>query len=257
MILYFSATGNSEYVAKYIAHLNDDETVDMSKYLKSNTNIELDSNKPYVVVAPIYISTIPTIIIDLLEKAKLDGNKNIYFIMTCAGSGVSGAGAFIKPLVEKMNLIYRGVEHLSMPQNYLMFFNVKSKEENDLKMNEAIDKIPSLANKILNNEDFDTSKVGLMHKLSVKPVIWMFDKFFIKPKKFYVTDECIGCSICEKVCPLNNIKMENNRPKWSNTCCHCTACINKCPKKAIEYGKKTQGKNRYVAIKFNSSKLNK
>ena len=29
MILYFSATGNSEYVAKYIAHLNDDETVDM------------------------------------------------------------------------------------------------------------------------------------------------------------------------------------------------------------------------------------
>lgn len=250
MILYFSATGNSEYIAKNIAYLNNDEVVDMSKYLKENKPMDLSSDDPYLVIAPIYISTMPTIIIDLLKKSKLNGNKNIYFIMTCAGSGVSGAAAFLKPLVKKMGMIYRGVEHLSMPQNYLMFFTVKSKEENDIKMDEAISKIPLLAEKIKNNEDFDTSKVGLMHKLSIKPVIWMFDVFFIKPKKFYSTDECIGCSLCANVCPLNNITMEDNKPKWGKNCIHCTACINRCPKHAIEYGKKTLGKNRYVAKRF-------
>lgn len=218
--------------------------------------MNLNSIKPYVVVAPIYISTIPTIIIDLLKKSKLEGNNNIYFIMTCAGSGISGAGAFIEPLVNTMGLTYKGVLHLSMPQNYLMFFTVKSKEENDIKMNEAIAKIPEIAKIIESNGNFDTSRVGKMHKLSIKPVIWMFDKFFIKPKKFYVTDECIGCSLCSNVCPLNNIIMENGRPKWNKSCVHCTACINKCPKKAIEYGKKTKDKNRYVAIKFNPEKDN-
>lgn len=36
MILYFSATGNSEYVAKNIADLNNDSIVNMNEYLKKN-----------------------------------------------------------------------------------------------------------------------------------------------------------------------------------------------------------------------------
>ena len=250
MILYFSGTGNSEYVAKNIAHLNNDTLVDMSDYLKTNKVMELESETPYLVVAPVYISTMPTVVLELLENAKLKGNKNIYFIMTCAGSGISGTAAFVKPLVEKKGMVYRGTEHLSMPQNYLMFFEVKDKAENDEKMAKAISLIPALADKIKNNEDFNTEKVGFMHKVSIKPVIWMFDTFFIKPKKFYATDECINCGLCAKVCPLANIDMVDGKPKWNKTCVHCTACINKCPKQAIEYGKKTQGKKRYVAIKF-------
>ena len=49
----------------------------------------------------------------------------------------------------------------------------------------------------------------------------------------------------------NRIKeLEDKKPTWGNNCIHCTACINRCSKEAIEYGKKTQGKNRYVAIKY-------
>ena len=44
--------------------------------------------------------------------------------------------------------------------------------------------------------------------------------------------------------------MVDNKPEWSKNCIHCTACINKCPRRAIEYGKKTQCKNRYDAIKY-------
>ena len=257
MILFFSGTGNSEYVAKNIGFLNDDEVIDMTKYLKNNEVMNLYSDKPYVVVAPVYISTLPVIVLDLLKKSKLEGNRNIYFIMTCAGSGISAAGAFVKPLADDLGMIYRGVEHLSMPQNYLMFFEMKDKDENNAKMNGAIVKVPVLAEKIRNDLDFDTSKVGFMHKLSIKPVIWMFDAFFIKPKKFYATDECITCGICAKVCPLANITMYDGKPNWGKKCCHCTACINRCPKKAIEYGKKTQGKHRYVAMKFNPNNQEK
>lgn len=34
MILYFSASGNSEYVAKNIGYLNEDEVINLTNYLK-------------------------------------------------------------------------------------------------------------------------------------------------------------------------------------------------------------------------------
>ncbi|MFQ7798375.1 MAG: 4Fe-4S binding protein [Coprobacillus cateniformis] len=34
-----------------------------------------------------------------------------------------------------------------------------------------------------------------------------------------------------------------------NHCTHCMACISRCPKGAIEYGKKTKDRIRYVCPK--------
>lgn len=55
-------------------------------------------------------------------------------------------------------------------------------------------------------------------------------------------DECIGCGKCEKLCPLNNVTLENNVPVWAVHCSHCMACIGNCPVRAIEYGNITQEK---------------
>ena len=251
MILYFSATGNSEYIAKKLGYLCNDEVVSINDYMRKNEVLNLTSEKPYVLVAPVYISTIPARVAQLIKNSTLDGSKDFYFIMTCAGSGISASGDEAMKICKKLNLTYRGITHLTMPQDYLMFFEVKDKEANDNLMNEAISKVPAIAEKINNNEDLDTSKVGLGHTMSVAPVTWLFDTFFIKPKKFYSTEECISCGICAKACPLNNISMVDGKPVWGKDCIHCSACINRCPKVAIEYGKKTQGKNRYVAKKYN------
>ena len=250
MVLYFSATGNSEYIAKNIAHLCNDSVISINEYMKKGEVLNLTSEKPYILVAPVYISTIPAKVSEFIQKSTLEGNKDFYVIMTCAGSGVSASGAEAVKICKKLNLNYRGIAHLTMPQDYLMFFEVKGKEENEVIMNKAIEGVPAIAEKIINNEDLDTSKVGAAHTMSVAPVTWIFDAFCIKPKKFYSTDECISCGICAKVCPLNNITMIEGKPVWGKTCIHCSACINRCPKLAIEYGKKTIGKNRYVAKKF-------
>jgi NAD-dependent dihydropyrimidine dehydrogenase PreA subunit len=35
-------------------------------------------------------------------------------------------------------------------------------------------------------------------------------------------------------------------PVWGKECTQCLACIHRCPVQAIEYGKATIGKRRYV-----------
>lgn len=54
-------------------------------------------------------------------------------------------------------------------------------------------------------------------------------------KGFYPSDACIGCEVCRKVCPTNNISFENSHPVWNHKCVGCMACVVYCPKKAIQF----------------------
>jgi ferredoxin len=64
-------------------------------------------------------------------------------------------------------------------------------------------------------------------------------------KAFIVQDTCDGCGICAKVCPVDNIQLQNNQPVWQHHCENCLACLQWCPKEAIQYGKVTIGRKRY------------
>lgn len=252
MILFFSGSGNSEYVAKYLANELQDEAVNLAQYLKQNKRLEVSSDKPYVLVSPVYVSVIPSDIERLLKNGSLQGHKSFYVVMTCAGSGVSAAPISAKRIVKKLGLNLMGVSHLSMPQNYLMYFKLGSAEQNKNKFEQAIEKLPAICEKISKNEIIDTKRVGISHKLlASRPMIKLFEKMLIGTKKFTVNDDCMACASCERICPKNVIHMKDGKPVWDKKgCMHCTACINSCPKRAINYGDKTKSMDRYHAPRY-------
>lgn len=53
---------------------------------------------------------------------------------------------------------------------------------------------------------------------------------------FRATDECVGCGLCERVCPQANIYIENGRPTFGKNCVGCMGCAFSCPKNAIRTG---------------------
>jgi MinD superfamily P-loop ATPase len=59
---------------------------------------------------------------------------------------------------------------------------------------------------------------------------------YLADKSFTADDTCNGCAICSRVCPVGNIRMVDNKPKWLNHCENCLACYNWCPQKAIKNG---------------------
>lgn len=46
-------------------------------------------------------------------------------------------------------------------------------------------------------------------------------------------DKCIGCGKCEKLCPMNNIRIVDKKVVQNNQCTMCYRCINNCPKQAM------------------------
>ncbi len=59
MILYFSGTGNSRYIANTLGALLDDEVVSINQYLKTKGYGNFHSGTPYVFVTPTYMSRMP------------------------------------------------------------------------------------------------------------------------------------------------------------------------------------------------------
>jgi len=63
--------------------------------------------------------------------------------------------------------------------------------------------------------------------------------------KFRVDERCDGCGLCAKVCPVDNITLMNGRPVWRHHCEQCMACLQWCPREAIQFGSMTAGRKRY------------
>ena len=98
--------------------------------------------------------------------------------------------------------------------------------------------------KIINGNE---SKV---EKEILAPVGKIFSKKFRKSvhendRKFNVDENCNSCGVCEKVCPVNNIIMVEDKPQWQHNCQRCLACIQLCSQKAIQWKEKTAHKDRY------------
>ena len=99
---------------------------------------------------------------------------------------------------------------------------------------------------IMAREKFDSQKINVMDRLKSGFINQKFYQHVVKAKGFRVSDKCINCGKCMTLCPLNNIKLVDKKPVWSNNCTHCMACICSCPTEAIEYKNASVGKRRYL-----------
>lgn len=144
-----------------------------------------------------------------------------------------------------------------MPNSFILMGNVDSKEMEKEKF--------SAAEEILKNINLTVQqRIRGAYRIEKGFLPWfltgvinpMFNKNTIDTTKFYVKDDCSGCSTCEKVCNCNNIKV-NEKPQWGKRCTLCLACIHYCPAKAIQYGKSTEKKGRYTNPNISIDEISK
>ncbi len=244
MILYFSGSGNSEFVATKIGEVNSDQIVSMNELIKENKQVLFHSETPYVFVVPVYAGRMPKIVEAYIRKMQLSGNESVYFIMTCFETPYESE-KYIQKLCKDIGKTLKGFDYVNMPQCYIAMYDVPTHDEAIQIYKDALPKISTIADKIKNKEDFNNKGHGFMMSALVNPI---FYPMMVSAKGFHVNQDCSRCGECATVCPLNNITVTRDQVSWDNHCTHCMACINSCPKKAINYKKATKGKTRNYYI---------
>lgn len=246
MVIYFSGTGNSRYVAEKIAEGTDDVLVSMNRLLKKRSKEEIKSeNHPFVFVGPTYAWRLPRVVEEFIRDNKFAGSKKAYFILTC-GADTSNAVSYVRNLCQEKGWDLQGFAEIVMPDNYIALYEPSDEESAKGIIQKAEPVIQRIVEDIRDGSVMPAfSTNGLSGKLKSGVVNEVFYRMFVDAKGFYATDKCIGCGKCVKLCPLNNVEMDGSRPAWGKRCTHCMACICGCPHEAIEYKNKTQGRRRY------------
>ena len=235
IIYWFSGTGNSLYAAKRLA----DELGDTSLYhmaLDVPAEAVGGSEEKIGFVFPSYYSNLPRVVRSFIEKLKIKDGTYLFALVTMGGLGLGSVAALESCLKQKkLRLDYgRGI---LMPANYLVMYNPADKTKAEHRLEKVNKKIRRISLQI---------KATVS---SVKKIPFTANNLYkdieALDSQFYAEDSCTACGQCVKICPVQNIKMDNKKPRWLHRCEHCVACISWCPAQAIQYGEKTKARRRY------------
>ena len=249
MILWYSGCGNSRFVADTLARdLNENNMVFIPEAARQGTVLEFGPDDILGIVFPVYSWSVPKLVSEFLRKVIIKG-KPKYIVAACTCGDETGlTEKHLKKDLAKQKLLLDAFFSFQMPETYVNLpgFKLDTPEKAESKINGTKENLREAVNLIMQRAkgNFDKLKGGSSFLKSniLKP---LFYGLLITDRKFNVSDACIGCGICAKNCPLQNITMQNDRPKWNGHCTNCMSCYHRCPKNAINFGKATLGKGQY------------
>lgn len=244
--IYFSGTGNTKFcVDKFLKEYNHNKN---SFSIEDNETLGKIKNDNEIVVGyPVQYSNIPKILRDyIVHNRHIWKGKQIFIIATMGLFSGDGAGILAR-LLKKYGAVIVGGLHLKMPDSIC---DVKALKrgfgENKKIVMKAEEKICKSVYNIKNGKP-PQEGLGIAYHLA-----GLFGQrlyFFWKTQKY--TDrlkinslKCIGCGLCEKLCPMGNIVVKNEVAVSGDKCTMCYRCVSKCQKQAITLlGKKVIEQN--------------
>ncbi len=249
MILWYSGCGNSRYVADQLsAGLGDSNMVFIPEAARNDTPLQFREGEILGIVFPVYSWSVPRLVSDFLRRARLTDRPSYIFAACTCGDQTGLTYEHLCKDLRKQGLQLDAFFSFQMPETYINLpgFSLDTPENAKRKIDgtrESLrDVIGLIKQRVHGNYDKLRGSKTFLKSNILKP---LFYGLLITDRKFTVSDQCIGCGICAKNCPLQNITIENDRPHWNGHCTNCMSCYHRCPKNAINFGSATIGKGQY------------
>jgi len=249
LMLYFSGTGNSKYVAELFAsemkaacHSIED-AVDFGSLISESGTIAF--------CYPVYMSRVPRIMREFVSRhlGVLKGKKTVIFCTQLILSG-DGARSFAA-LFPKNHALVIYAEHFFMPNNVSNVPVLPMPSENTI--NKCMDTAKRKMEKVC--EDIRHGKVrkrgfNLFSRLLGLPQgVFITKTEQLANNSFRADADCTVCGLCVRICPTNNLAINDGKITHNHNCTMCYRCINQCPKKAIRVLLRGKVKKQYKGTK--------
>lgn len=250
MIFYFSGTGNSYAAAKTLADGLGEALYDLAAARREQKwDYTLQKGERLGFVFPIYAWAPPKAVTDFVKRLKLTYTDTPYTFAVCTcGSSAGNGMELFEIALEEIGLTPDSGFSVIMPDNYVVLFDTEAEDAVQQKLDDAEKTLHHILRAIrLQKRDFFRIHRGKFAELTTGVVNPIFRKAALRTKPFFATQSCIGCGLCASICTDGCIQMAGSRPVWmENQCNMCLACLHRCPTAAIQYGKTTANRGRYV-----------
>ncbi|MFI3262241.1 MAG: EFR1 family ferrodoxin [Rikenellaceae bacterium] len=254
-ILYFTATGNSLYIAKSFGA----KIVSIPAMVKADT-IEFTDDKIGVVI-PVYSNKVMPYIEEFLMKAVF--NCDYLFGVMTYGVFAAAAVNHLQDIGKKTGHNFAYINTIRMVDNWIPGFKMESqikgehKKEIEKYLEVIIGDVKVSKKMIRKSSELSKMLTYFQIKAAAKPnpkggvfglTTGLGIKNFIK-----VENSCIGCGVCASVCPMDNITIdrETKTIALGDSCLSCFACTHNCPTNSIRLTKersRMRYRNRNVSL---------
>ena len=231
MILYFSGSGNSLAIARRLAEKLNEQVMP----LREAVSIDLTKEQRIGLVYPTYWLDAAKPVRELVPKLNISSSAYVFIVITC-GAQTNNAVWSVRRLLEKKGIKVAYCNKIRVPDSSATGFG-RNPNEQLWKFEKYEPRMKQIIDDLVNERHGS-------HYGGFDPFGWLLNRPGIAEKTQKATqpdtntDKCVGCGICSKICPQENITLVDGKAKIGNQCAMCLACLHFCPHQAMEINHK-------------------
>ena len=264
ILLYFSGTGNTEYVAGYLAHKLATPEIEIElRSVEQQPAGSLPDHDMLILGFPVYAGDSPTFLHAYLDSLPPGHGRGAFVFCTKGMLAGDAVRLNLKRLARRGYVPLWGAG-VGMPGSDGLAFvgkesrMARSAVAKDFDHLREADRLAGEMAAILTALDKGTPADALQTPLhwsaksifSGGPWAWLYQATMdYLRSRFRADDRCDVCGLCARICPAGSIKMNVEGPHFSEGCVLCMRCVHACPQEAIQIGRATKGKFRWKGPK--------
>ena len=232
--IYLSGTGNTRYIVnKLLDELGRKGTV---LPIESEDVKKAFDGDEIILAYPTMFSNIPYLVRDFINKNQNEWKGKKIFLITTMGLFAGDGTGCAARLLKKYGAVITGGIQINMPDSIGDCKALKkTAEQNKAIVKKAEQRVAEIAKKIKEGRypreglSFWAHLAGLFGQR-----LWFYNKAMSYSNKLKIDgNKCVGCGICAKGCPTQNIKIVNGKATAGTQCTMCYRCVSYCPRQAI------------------------